>query len=109
MAITYKILGQINPTANTVSNVYVVPAATSTVLSTIAICNLANTATRFSLAVRPAAESLDNKHYISYRTSLPANDTIKLTWGITLGNTDIVVANVESSSVSISAFGSELT
>ena len=109
MAITYKILGQINPTANTVSNVYIVPAATSAVLSTIAVCNLSNVATKFSLAVRPTAQALADKHYITYRTSLPANDTIKLTWGITLGNTDVVVANVESSTVSISAFGSEIS
>lgn len=109
MAITYKILGQINPNANTASNVYVVPTTTSTVISTVAVCNQSNVASRFSLAVRPAAEALAAKHYISYQTSLPANDTIKLTWGITLGSNDIVVANVESSSVSISAFGSEIS
>ena len=108
MAITYKILGQINPNANTTTNVYVVPALTSTVLSTLAICNQANTATRFSLAVKPLADTLATKHYISFNTSLPANDTIKLTWGITLGANDMVVANVESSSVSISAFVSEI-
>jgi hypothetical protein len=109
MAVAYKILGQINPSANTVSNVYVVPSSTSTVVSTIAICNLSGTATRFSLAVRPTNEALANKHYLTFNTSLPANDTIKLTWGITLGQNNTIVANVESSSVSISAFGSELT
>jgi hypothetical protein len=109
MAITYKILGQVNPTANTASNVYQVPSVTSTVLSTIAICNQANTATRFSLAVRPAGEALAAKHYISYNTPLPGNDTIKLTWGITLSANNLLVANVESSTVSISAFGSEIS
>lgn len=108
MAITYKILGQSNPNANTTTNVYVVPSLTSTVVSTISICNQSNLATRFSLAVRPNSEALANKHFISFNTSLPANDTIKLTWGITLSQNDIIVANVESSSVSISAFGSEI-
>ena len=108
MAITYKILGQINPNANTTTNVYVVPTLTSAVISTLSICNLSSSASRFSLAVRPSAEALANKHYLSFNTTLPANDTIKLTWGITLGSNDIVVANVESSSVSISAFGSEI-
>ena len=34
---TYKILGQVNPTANTLSNVYVVPAATEGVVNSIII------------------------------------------------------------------------
>ena len=33
MAAAYKILGQTLPTANTLSNVYVVPTATSTILN----------------------------------------------------------------------------
>jgi hypothetical protein len=37
MTTSYKILGQILPAANTLSNVYVVPAATSTIISTISI------------------------------------------------------------------------
>jgi hypothetical protein len=35
MPTAYKILGQTLPTANVLSNVYVVPAATSTILNTI--------------------------------------------------------------------------
>lgn len=109
MATYYKVLGQINPVANTMSNVYVVPALTSTVVSTIAVCNLSNIATRYNLAVRPAGAAVEDKHYISRNASLPASDTITLTWGITLGNTDIISANIESSNVSINLFGSEIT
>jgi hypothetical protein len=39
MANTYKILGQLNPSANTQGNVYVVPAATSTIINSIQIAN----------------------------------------------------------------------
>ena len=39
MAQTYKRLGAIAPSANTQTNVYVVPAATEAVVSTITICN----------------------------------------------------------------------
>lgn len=109
MPSTYRVLGQSNPTANTMTTVYTVPAATQTVVSTITVCNQANTASTFSIAVRPAGESIAAKHYINFQTSLPANDTVALTLGLTLGNTDVVSANVGSSSVSVGIFGSELT
>ena len=51
---TYRVLGQLNPSANVETTVYTVPAATQTVVSTIAVCNLANVATTFSLAVKVA-------------------------------------------------------
>lgn len=109
MAIDYKVLGQSNPAANTLTNIYIVSSFKETVISTIAVCNQSNVATRFSLAVRPGGANLESKHYITYRTALPALDTITLTWGITMGNTDVITANVESSNVSISVFGSEIS
>ena len=109
MATTYKILGQINPTANTATTLYTVPASTQTVISTIAVCNQSNTATTFSLAVQPAGAAIASKHYINYQTSIPGNDTITLTIGLTLGNTDVISANVGSSTISVHAYGSEIT
>ncbi len=109
MPITYKVLGQINPTANTATTVYTVPALTSTILSTVTVCNQsANTAT-FRLAVRPSGESLAAKHHINYDTPVPGNDTVSLTLGITLAATDVLTANANTSSVSINAFGSEIS
>jgi hypothetical protein len=109
MPITYKVLGQINPTAHTATTVYTVPSLTSTVLSTVTVCNQsANTAT-FRLAVRPSGETLAAKHFINYDTPVPGNDTISLTLGITLAATDVLTANANTSSVSINAFGSEIS
>lgn len=109
MPSTYKVLGQINPTANTLTTIYTVPGATQTVVSSITICNQANTAATFSLAVRPAGASISVEHYINFQTSLPANDTVALTLGLTLGNTDVLSANVSTSTVSIGAFGCEIS
>lgn len=108
MATTYKVLGQSNPTANTLTTVYTVPAATQTVVSTVTVCNLANIATTFRLAVQPANAAIANKHYVNYDTPLPANDTIALTIGMTLGNTDVISANCATGNVSINVFGSEI-
>jgi hypothetical protein len=108
MGITYKVLGQVSLTADTATTVYTVPSLTSTVLSSITVCNRgANTAT-FRIAVRPAGETLADKHYVNFNTPVPGNDTISLTLGITLAATDVITANANTSTVSINAFGSEI-
>lgn len=109
MAITYKVLGQINPSANTATTVYTVPALTSTVLSTVTVCNQSSVGATFRLAVRPSGESLAAKHYINYDTPVPANDTISLTLGITLAATDVLTANANTTTLSFNAFGSEIS
>lgn len=109
MATTYKVLGQLNPGATTLSSLYTVPSATSTVCSTLVVCNLAGTAATFRLAVRPAGAAIDNKHYISYDTSVPANDSISLTMGITLAATDVVSVYASTTTISFNLFGSEIT
>ena len=108
MAINYKVLGQINPTSNTATTLYTVPASTSAIVSSITVCNQASTSATFRLAVQPAGVALEAKHFVNYNTAIPANDTISLTLGITLGNTDIVSCNASSSTISFSAFGSEI-
>jgi len=102
-------LGQINPAANTQTTIYTVPAATSTIVSTVSICNTNSLATSFSLAVQPQGAALARQHYINFNTPLPANDTITLTIGMTLGNTDVISANAASGNVAFSVFGSEIT
>jgi hypothetical protein len=108
MATTYKVLGQINPTANTATTLYTVPSATQTVVSTIAVCNQSSSASTFSLAVQPAGAAISAKHYLNYQTPIPGNDSITITIGLTLGNTDVISANVGNSNISIHAYGSEI-
>ena len=109
MGITYKVLGQINPSANTATTVYTVPSLTSTVLSTVTVCNQGSNTASFKLAVRPSGESLAAKHYINYDTPVPGNDTVSLTLGITLAATDVLTANANTATLSFNAFGSEIS
>ena len=108
MAITYKILGQINPTANTATTLYTVPALKSTVVSSFAICNQSATACQFDLAVRQAGAVLSAKQYINFGTSLPGNDTITISIGMTLAAGDVVTVNSTTANVSFNVFGSEI-
>jgi hypothetical protein len=105
---TYKVLGQINPTANTISTLYQVPAYVNTVISTITVCNQGSTATSFTIAIRPANATLTTKHYLNYNTSLQPYDTVPITIGITLATTDVIDVSSTSSNVSFTAFGSEI-
>ena len=109
MPTTYKVLGQSNPSATTATTLYTVPSATSTVVSTVTICNQASTAGSFRIAVRPAAASLAAQHYVAYDVPIAANDTIALTLGITLATTDVVTVYASSASMSFNAYGSEIS
>ena len=108
MAITYKVLGQSNPSTNTNTDLYTVPAATSAVCSTLVICNQANTAATFRVAIRPAGASVAGQHYLSYDSNLNANDSITMTIGMTLATTDVVTIRASTGTVSFSLFGSEI-
>lgn len=106
---SYKILGQVNPTANTLSNVYVVPAATEGIVNSIIIANQSATNSSFSLVVRPTSEALDGKHYIIRGCVVPASDTLTMTLSLTLPTGSILAANTNSSSLSFGAYGVEIS
>lgn len=108
MTISYKILGQTNLTANTLSTVYTVPTSNSAVISTIVVCNLSANASTFRLAAVPSGSSISNQHYINYNTPIPGNDSIAVTIGMTLSANDSIRANGTSSNLAISIFGSEI-
>lgn len=108
MAITYKILGQTNPPANTPNALYSVPAGNSAVISSVVICNTDSTPRSFRLAIRPNGAALANIHYIAYNTFVPALDTITLTVGMTLSANDLISVEANTTGASFSLFGSEI-
>jgi len=109
MPTTYKVLAQSNPSATTATTLYTVPSSTSTVISTVTVCNQAASAGSFRIAVRPAAESLAAKHYVAYDVVIAANDTTAITLGLTLATTDVVTVYASSATMSFNAYGSEIS
>ena len=109
MATAYKVLGQNNPSATTLTTLYTVPSSTSTVVSTIAICNQAGTSGTYRIAVRPAGAAIDPKHYVVYGATVGASDSVLLTLGITLATTDVISIYASSANMSFTAFGSEIS
>lgn len=108
MPTTYKVLGQSNPAATTSTDLYTVPASTSTVVSTISVANLGTSGT-FRVSVAPAGAAVANSQYIAYDVGLNANDAITFTLGITLAATDKIRVFASNASFAFSAFGSEIT
>jgi len=108
MATSYKVLGQSQPSANTDTTLYTVPAATETVVSTIAVCNMGPAPTTYRIAIRPNGASIANDDYIVYDASIAPQNTITLTLGITIDATDVITVRSFSGLVSFNAFGSEI-
>lgn len=109
MATTYKVLGQSAPSAATATTLYTVPASTSTVVSTLTVCNRATATDTFRIAIRPAGATLATSHYIAYDTPIPANDSINITTGISLSATDVITVQGTTANLTFTAFGAEIT
>lgn len=108
MPTTYKVLGQSNPSATTLTTLYTVPSATSAVVSTISICNQAGTSGTYRIAIRPAGASIAAQHYLVYGATVAASDSVLLTLGVTLAATDVISVYGSSANMSFTAFGSEI-
>lgn len=109
MANTYKVLGQLNPSAATAGDLYTVPSSTETVLSSLLVTNIAGTADTYRISVRPSGAAQEDKHYIAYDTPIPANDTTALTLGLTLAATDVITVRAAGANLVFSVFGTEIT
>ena len=109
MPTTYKVLRQSNPSATTLTTLYTVPSSTSTVVSSIVVCNQAGTAATYRIAVRPAGATVAAQHYIVYGSTVAASDSTIITLGMTLATTDVVSVYSSSATTSFVLFGSEIS
>ena len=109
MANAYKVLAQSAPSAATATDVYTVPAATETVISTVIIANRAATAGSFRLSVRPNGGTQTNAMYCAYDVPVAANDSTTLTLGITVDAADVITVYCSSADMSINIFGTEIS
>jgi len=104
---TLKILGQVAPSATTETDLYTVPGSTSTVVSTITVCNRSASPVLFRISASVAGGATATKDYIYYDATVAANDTFSATLGITLAATDKLRVYASANTLSFSAFGQE--
>jgi len=111
MAQTYKRLGAVDlgGTIGTAETAYQCPAATSAVVSTVVICNRDSAAATYRLGVSTTSSYADAGMLV-YGATVPGNDSVSLTWGITLDATNAyLLVSASATTVSVSAFGVENT
>ena len=109
MPTTYKVLGQVAPSAGADTALYTGPSSTQTVISTISVCNRSASEGTFRIFLRPNDETLANKHYLVYDAPVIGNDVINLTLGITMDASDVLYVRASSADFSFNCFGSEIT
>ena len=107
MATTYKVLGQVNPSATTATTLYTVPSAKEAVVSSISVCNLASSSATYRIAIRPAGATLANVHYLAYDVTVGAADTTIITVGVTLATTDVITVYASTANLVFHAYGDE--
>ena len=111
MATAYKVLGQANPSATTVTTLYTVPSATEAVVSSISVANLTATAATFRIIVQKSADvsgTILSKQYIGYEITVGASDTTIITVGLTLATGDVIKVYGSTADLAFQAFGSEI-
>lgn len=108
MATIYKVLGQVNPSATTLTTLYTAGAANGAVASTLVICNQ-GIATNFRIATRPAGAAIVNQHYMCYDQTINQYDSLFLTLGVTLANTDVMSVYAGTGNVVFQLYGSEVS
>lgn len=109
MAVSRKSLFQSNPSAGVLTDAYTVPASTTTVITTINVANRSATATSFSISHAVAGAADDNKQYIYATVPIAGNDTFQATTAIPCATTDKIRVLATAATLSIQAWGEELS
>jgi hypothetical protein len=109
VAETIKVLAQLDgPTSLTA--LYTVPAATSTVVSSLVIANRAAVTRTFSVKVAVGGAADDPKQFIYATVNLTKNNTFVATIGMTLAATDVIRVICDATgALNFTLFGTEYT
>lgn len=108
----YKILGQVQPTGNTTTTIYTVPASTNTVITTIIVCNQSANTVLVNVAANLSGSAIATKNFIVTNYSLGGAETLVLEPRLSMNAATILSANITganaASNVSVNAFGVEI-
>jgi hypothetical protein len=109
MAVSYKVLGQVKPAADTLTTLYTVPSGASdyAVVSSLVINNITADLTNVRVAIRKAGAAIEDKQYIIYGNGISPFQSQVFTIGITLASTDVVSVYDLAGKCSFNLFGSE--
>lgn len=89
-------------------DIYTVPSAKASVVSSIVVANPSTSATSYRIAVVPSGETLALKHWNFFDIQLAANSSQAITLGLTLSAGDKIKVSSDTSNTQFSVYGSEL-
>ncbi len=106
--------GQIQGTSSTgtYANLYSASASTTAVISSLVVTNTGSTAALYRVGIAPVSAgspTLANGQFLVYDATVQGNDTIALTLGITLSNSQRLYVSSSSNNVCFNAFVSEIS
>lgn len=110
---TKKVLGQSAPSATTETDLYTVPAGTSSALTSLFITNRGGAAGTFRVSISVGGGATANKDYLYYDVTVAANDTFLVDAGgkalAYMSATDKIRIYASSGNFSFTACGEEFT
>jgi hypothetical protein len=110
MATTYK-TQQLQGTTGvtTYGTLYSTGASSTAVVSTIAICNTASVSATYRIGIMGSAGSPAAVNWLVFDSVVSGNDTVFITAGISLGNTQFIRVSSSANTVTFSAYVAEIT
>jgi hypothetical protein len=109
MADIIKVIAQSSPPATTLTDLYTVPALTSTVISSVIVCNRGTVATTFRISVAIAGAGDTPAQYLYYDVPISKNNTFVATIGLSLATTDKIRIYAGNANLSFNLAGVEMT
>jgi hypothetical protein len=109
MADTFKHLGQQAPLAGVLTDLYVVPALTSTTVSSIVICNQNAGGAKFRISHAWLGAADAPLQYLFYDAAIGANVTVISVFGLTMSSTDKLRCQSDIGGVSFQVYGVEVS
>lgn len=102
---------QIQGTASvgTYSTLYNTSASSTAVISTIAVTNTASVSGTYRIGIMGSAGTPSASNWLVYDASVAGNDTVLLTLGVTVGNSQFIRVSSSANTLTFTAFVSEIT
>lgn len=109
MAINYKVLGQVVPSANaTWTQIYAAPTGKQAICSSLTVANLSTDDILYRVRVRVAGAAANDKQILVYDTASASGISQALQLSMTLAAGDIVEVYAAATTIAFNLFGSEV-
>jgi hypothetical protein len=93
----------------TYGTLYSTSASATAVVSTIAVCNTASVGATYRIGIMGSAGTPAAANWVAFDAAVAANDTVALTIGMTVGNSQFIRVSSSANTVTFSAYISEIT